>query len=227
MIHYDRNKPLIFIHIPKCGGTSLVNIFRDWFENRCYRHYYRKHEGLMPEKYPLKEGICIYGHFNRKRGFGVEDYYPEVDQFVTFLRDPLEMAKSNYFYWKKILRSLKIELGTLKEGDHFDFRDIQDFFSKRPRSHLLNFLPQDINEKNFKEILEQKFIYIGITEDLENSVNRMAQCLDCPQAAISHLNKSQRDEELPLEMEEKFKAENKLEYLVYNYVKLRYNSDAK
>ncbi len=225
MIQYDSNKPLIIIHIPKCGGTTLENIFRTWFGANFFPHYYRIAEDQKPTRHPLLAGSCIYGHFNRNREFGVEDYYPEVNQFVTFIRNPLEIATSNYFYWKRTLRPLRIKNGKLLEGDHLDYRNIQDFFEKRPRSHLLNFLPKEINEINYKLVLEEKFVYIGITEDLETSVSQLAQRLGLPEVPPSHLNKSVHDEQLPEELKHKFEKDNELEYLIYDYVKSSYNCD--
>lgn len=31
--------------------------------------------------------ICIYGHFNRQRDFGIKDYYLSVGLFVTIMRE--------------------------------------------------------------------------------------------------------------------------------------------
>lgn len=223
MIPYDKDKSLLFIHIPKCGGSSLIQVIKGWFKTACHEHYYQPETASMPQKYPLKKGTCIYGHFNRKRGFGIEDYYPDAEQFITFLREPLEIAISNYFYWKWTLRPYRLELGTLKEGDQWDFRDIQDFFEKRPRSHMLDFLPRDLNATNFQNVLEETFIYIGITEDLDTSVNHLAKRLGFPQTQVERLNKSRRDEELPDRLRDKFIEENKLEYSIYNYAKSHYD----
>src|SRR5262245_8731415 len=97
---YDPEKPLISLHIPKCGGTSFRAVLQHWFGPNLYRHCFYERLTKPPRKYDLEGGMCIHGHFNRKRQIGVSDYYPEVDQFITILRDPFEMTVSRYFYAK-------------------------------------------------------------------------------------------------------------------------------
>jgi len=109
MKRYEKEYPLISIHIPKAGGTSFTSVLRTWFGKRLYLHYFDPKHGTMPRKRNIKpgffkrrfqKGVCIHGHFNKMRGFGVQDYYPEVNQFITVLRNPLELALSNYYYLK-------------------------------------------------------------------------------------------------------------------------------
>ena len=54
--------------------------------------------GDLPVKYDLSGECCVYGHFNGARGFGVEDYYPEVMQFFGFFREPFDRFLSQYFF---------------------------------------------------------------------------------------------------------------------------------
>jgi hypothetical protein len=107
MKKYDSKKPLISIHIPKCAGNSFVITLRKWFKENLYLHYFDEKNNKAPQRYNLKagilsrkfkKGICVHGHFNNERNFGVRDYYPEADQFITILRDPLEILQSRYFY---------------------------------------------------------------------------------------------------------------------------------
>ncbi len=96
MKKYNNEKPLISIHIPKCGGSSFKEVLQKWFIGGFYSHYFNEKSNKMPQKYVLSAGICVHGHFNKARGFGIKDYYPEVDQFITFLRDPFEITTSDY-----------------------------------------------------------------------------------------------------------------------------------
>lgn len=221
---YNSKEPLIFIHIPKCAGTSIIRILRKWFGEKGLAHYYRKYEALLPVKHRLEPGVCIYGHFNNERGFGVKDYYPGVTQFVTFLRDPLEMAKSNYFFWKKKRREIRIKLGQLKPGDYYDYTDIDDYFRKRPRSTILKFMPYELNKKNFIEILEKYFIYIGIVEDIQTSIDHLAEKLNFPSIKVERLNIAERNEELCEGLKREFLKNNQLEYAIYNYALTKYKN---
>jgi hypothetical protein len=71
MKQYDKEHPLIAIHVPKTAGTSFRKVLEQWFGNRLHFHYYDEIMGAMPTKVRLKhrftnrfrEGICIYGHF--------------------------------------------------------------------------------------------------------------------------------------------------------------------
>lgn len=103
---YDPSCPLVFIHVPKTAGSSVRRIFTQWFGERFVPHYFDEANGTPPQRSPLFDQhspelpVCVYGHFNRKRGFGVQDNYPDARQFMTVLRDPFEMAISGYYFMR-------------------------------------------------------------------------------------------------------------------------------
>ena len=221
MKKYDPQKPLISIHIPKCAGGSLRRLLKKWFGRDLHKHYFQQYNALPP-KHDLKPGICIHGHFNRTKGFGIRDYYPEVDQFITFLRNPVEIVVSNYFFWKRKGRDNQIKRRTLKEGDDHDYKDISDFFKKRPKSHILDYMPYEMTMDNYRDVLEESFVYVGIVEDLHTSVNILANKLGFMQIEVERVNVSNRNEEVPEDMKERFVNNNHLAYAIYNYALERY-----
>ena len=101
MISYDPSQPLIVIHIPKAAGVSSQQFFRHWFGDGYLSHYFDERQGLLPPRHDLRglhseqRPVVLHGHFNRLRHFGVEDYYPEVQQFITILRDPFSQFASD------------------------------------------------------------------------------------------------------------------------------------
>jgi hypothetical protein len=216
MKEYDPLKPLISIHIPKCAGGSIRRLLKEWFGENLYRHYFQQLNG-PPPKHPLAPGICIHGHFNRAKGFGVMDYYPEADQFITILRDPLEIAISNYFFWKRTGRANQIRRGTLRPGDEHDYRDVTDFFRKRPRSHILRFMPYEVTMDNYQDLFETHFVHVGVVEDLQTSVNVLALRLGFPTVEAARTNPSARDEDVPEAVQAEFVENNPLAYAIYHY----------
>jgi|GEM_PF-366319 len=212
---YDSQKALISLHVPKCGGQSMRRVLLDWFGDQVRFHYFQAQQAL-PERHEPARGMVIHGHFNRNRGFGVEDYYPDVDQFITVIRDPLEMALSNYFYWKHRRREEKIRDGRLVPGSDEDFRNIEDFFAKRPRSRLLTFLPRDLDGQNYRQVFEERFVWIGVLECLQASIDQLADTLGRPRLRVPHLNTAPRDEEISPSTRDLFIRNNHLEFEIYN-----------
>ena len=224
MRSYDPDKPLVFIHIPRCGGTSLSAILKGWYGDGFLKHYYLQDEGRMPTRHEERPGTCVYGHFNRDRGFGTEDYYPDAVQFATFLRDPLELALSTYFHWKNKRRDIRIRTGKLEPGSYYDFQGIEDYFRKRPRSPRLRFLPSDLTMENYRQVLDERFVFLGIVEEMQRSVDILADTLGKPAATIGHVNKAPRNEEVDPSAAEAYRRENALEFAVYDFALERHRA---
>ncbi len=217
---YNKEKPLISIHIPKTGGTSLQHLLRKWFGNNLYLHYFDEINNRMPKKQTLRPGMCIYGHFSKKRHFGIEDYYPEVNQFITFLRDPFEIVVSRYFDVKK--REKKGE--AFRSGKPFNLTDDIDQYleteiqKKEYHPNILDYMPVEVTFSNYKELIHEYFIYIGVTEDFQFCIDKIAEKLDFPSAPLEHTNQSPRFKEFSSDQEQRFIDLHPLEYEVYNYV---------
>jgi len=230
MKRYENNKPLISIHIPKCAGTSFTSVLSQWFGKKLYRHYFNEQNKTMPKRYNLKKGIlrkinkkglCIHGHFANNRKFGAQDYYPEVDQFITIIRNPFDIALSNYFYIKKQGQQ------RFRDGEKLiaqqQFHDLRDYLNQR-NSYIMNFMPYQMNINNYKEILEKYFIYIGITEDLQTSVNILATKLGFTTQSISKKNISSHNEDYPESFRDEYKYNHPLEYAIYDYAANNYKN---
>jgi len=217
MIAYDAAKPLISLHIAKCAGHTFRPVLEKLFKNRSFIHYFLQNNS-PPLKHPLKPGICIHGHFIKTRKSGVQDYYPEVDQFITVLRDPLEAAISNYFYWKTKARARQLKNRMITPGGDHDYGNIDDFFCKRPKSNMLDFMPWEMTRENYKEILETKFVWIGLVENLQTHVDKLAEALGVAAVTMERLNTSQRDEELSKTLRRNFIGNSPLEFEICRHV---------
>jgi hypothetical protein len=214
MRDYDPNQPLIAIHIPKTGGSSMKELYKDWFKTGFLTHY--KKGGELPVKHNLsfkhskETPVVVYGHFNKLRNFGIESYYPDVEQFIAILRDPFERAVSRYYYFKKQSR---------QQGE---LRDV--LLHQIPEWSMFCHFPKEITMDNYKEIIETSFVEIGVLEHLEESIERISKKLNKhyePKSVRCH-NVAKRDSIVPYDLKDEFIEKHSLEYVVYNYVLSKY-----
>lgn len=222
--HYDPKSLLVSLHIPKCAGTSFSKVLQTWFGDNYFAHYHDEKQNLFPEKIAnegLTSGVCVHGHFNHPRGQGVEDYYPDVKQMITFIRDPFDLHVSTYFYVKKEL--LVQGAGAFSSGKKHPIVlnnwTLSEYLEHSKKSYLCNFLPKDITLENYREILMARFLFIGITEKLQHSINVLAMKLGFPSIEVPYANESDWAEVVPEGAREVFEANNKLEVAIYNFVK--------
>jgi hypothetical protein len=214
MREYDPNLPLIAIHVPKTGGSSIRELYKEWFGTGFLAHY--RKDGNLPQKRNLssihskKTPVVVYGHFNKLRNFGIEQYYPEVKQFVTILRDPFERAVSRYFYFKK--RSIQQD----------ELKDV--LLHQIPEWSIRCHFPHDITMDNYQNIIENHFIEIGVMEHMEESIQRISKKLDKKYEPLSvkRINICKRNSIVPYELKEEFIEMHPLEYAVYNYALSKY-----
>ncbi len=215
---YDPGQPLISLHVPKCAGQSMRRLLRQWFGDALLFHYNERTQ-VPPIVHPWRPGICIHGHFNNRKRLGANDYYPQATQYITVLRDPLEMAISNYFFWKRKARGLQIAQGRLLPGSEHDYRCIDDFFRMRPRSVMFDFLPAAMETENWRTFIDERFVWIGTVENLSSRVGLLASALAVAPSSIPHINESARSETLSPELERQFRETNRLEQELYEHVR--------
>lgn len=225
MKEYNPNQILISQHIPKCAGTSFIKVLSKWYGLGFYKHYFDHAKSRVPRRPAslrfVKKFIpvCIHGHFDyEKDGVGIFDLYPEAVQLITVVRDPLEMQLSLYFYMKRMIEHGDMywkgkQVKEMKYGG-----DIDAWVELRP-SYMMRFFPFDINIENYKTVLSQNFIHIGVTENMQLTVDILAEKLKRKKVVVTEENKTRR-EYYPSETSIKiFKEKHRMEYMVYEYSK--------
>ena len=213
---YDPGSPLIFLHVPKTGGTSLREIFRGWFGPGLLEHYAGVHDGSLPVRHDLSAllsagfPLAIYGHFNRRRGFGVDDYYPEVQQFVTVLRDPFERAVSGYYH---VVR--RHQANPTLPGPSEGLRE----YLRSKRDGVLGFFPGFITADNFEEMFDRYFVAIGVVERLHVSLQTIANALgrSVDGVELPRLNVNAEPVEEVHDLRAEFMANHPLDYQMHRY----------
>ena len=146
-------------------------------------------------------------------GFGLDDYYPDFRQFVTILRDPLDMHVSRYFFTRaRVAKNAPIfnDIGT----------DSLTEFILNGRLNMLEHFPEEITASNYRDVLEERFVDIGLFENLSASLKRIAARLGqdpAPVDALEHKNAAARDAPFPYELRDRFRERWPLEHEIYRY----------
>ncbi len=226
---YDPDQPLIFTHIPKCAGSSFVRLLRAWFGTTYCKLNQDETKDILLPKIPTQDERgqwlpnirCIHGHFNHYRRYGLPYYYPEVTQYISVLRDPFDIVVSMYFFFKK--RSLAGEF--LYRGQAVDIRDHYPTVEQYVRDYpywLFDHLPQDINTTNYREKLAKRFVYIGIFEDMPQSIESLGKVLGKPKLELPHINVSDYDEPSPSHLRKRFYEDFPLLKSIYDFALSNY-----
>jgi len=235
MIAYDPSLPLIGLHVPKCAGQSMQQVLRRWFGSRMHWHYFNERANRMPLRlHPgpirrlisslLRRGFCIYGHFNRARGFRVEDYYPDARQLFTMVRDPLSTALSLYFFAKCQGRDRYRGGQVAPIADRY--QTVDAFIADQlERPYLVNYLPGPLTLENYVEMIQTRYVYIGIAEDLQTSIDHLAIRLGMAGIKAPHVNTSRHEETLDPGLAAAFERSRPLEYAIYHYALEHYRDD--
>ncbi len=224
MRRYNRFDYLFSIHIPKCAGTSFIQVLRQWFWPGFHAHYFDHEHGKMPRSPMFAKQIChhislfplvIHGHFEEECSLSTT--YPKAKQFITVIRDPLDMQLSLFFDHQRRLK----EQGALYwKGENLEMEyggDLDTWVAERP-SYLLKFFPWKMTIENYKDIINEHFIHIGTTEQLQASIHHFSKKLGKRPCKIPHINQSRRDRQPSSSAIQAFKEKHSLEYAIYHYV---------
>ncbi len=204
----------VFHHIPKCGGTSILEALPKWFSvtARDYRDGWSKQYPPKGDLEKLPDNSCLAGHFELE-GHHLSQRYPEVFQsdafkVFTFVRDPLAVRLSLYRFEKENQAGSGLPL----EKELF-----------RYNNYLSSIFP--VTEENYQEVLERYF-FIGILEDCQESMDVLANLIGKPPVQMPWVNKTRRSQKkLNPEILERFRELNALDYKIYDYCLERFKQE--
>ena len=179
MVSDAQAKTLIFLHIPKAGGTTLQTIIeRNYKKGEVHR--YQGPEDFKKYSERQKRGFkVVSGHFY----YGLHRDIPQPTTYFTMLRDPIERVISNYFY---VLRTPEHHLHNKVKSEKMSLRDyVISKVNRQLDNGQLRLLWGDgdipfgscsteMLEKA-KEHLRDSFSVIGLVERFDDSLQLLAK----------------------------------------------------
>jgi hypothetical protein len=177
---------VIFIHIPKCGGTTINSILRKNYGkekiNRL-RGGNKAKESIEKLKKLTVNQQNIYSVYYGHIGFGIHKFLKNKNfHYVTFLRNPIDRLISHYYYvlrnpdhylYNKVYRKLSLKEYVSSNISH-ELYNGQTRLLCSNNGQDLTFLEKerlDITDLEIaKQNLENFFSMVGIVEEFDTSL---------------------------------------------------------
>ncbi|MEO1193675.1 MAG: sulfotransferase family 2 domain-containing protein [Pseudomonadota bacterium] len=183
---------IIFNHVPKAGGTSLIYLFHEIFgAERCFRHAARDHHSgaVSPpiRKVPRDElnGYrFLAGHFD----YGHHALIDRPALYVGVVRDPMDRLLSDYAFnrtqGKEELRELTSRLS---------FQEYIESKLDNPKSRLvtsaqIRYLTGQARFEAAVPVLEDHFLACCTTDQLDDMQRMLARIYRRPDLPPTRLN---------------------------------------
>lgn len=202
---------LIYLHIPKTGGTTLTNVIEQQYQQ--VLHYQEEDVAKLQKELQVAEAFC--GHIP----FGAHRYITRPFTYITMLRDPVEQVIS-WFYYRHQSPYFKKFPGSLDDYLH------DDRFNLTSENLQTRFICGDDppSFKRAKAILKNYFSVVGITELYTESLFLMKKNLNWREFTITKMNVNQNrplKNDLSKATIEKIREKNHIDLKVYDYAKQR------
>lgn len=207
-----------FTHIPKTAGTTLNYILQKNFGSNLHaiiqrngaRYFY---EDLKKDQFLYKNAHCISGHV-LKPFIDYKEFNNDLKWF-TFLRDPIKRFVSQYIHQ---------QTGQLEKYK----MPIEQWGEKYARSNWqTKWIAGEEDLGAAKQILNEKFIFIGLTERFDESLEMMVNCFNLSlDISYNEPKMVVRDDRLKIELLKKrfdeltpfYIDQNRLDIQLYDYV---------
>jgi len=176
----------IFVHPPKCAGTTVCSVLSKQFGNRYkYINSYKGWIEIWKMAQQWRKGIdydfAVAGHHT----WGIHDLLPHNINYTyfTILRHPARIILSDYFFSQRLF---------------YDTGDIVQFAETYPQNPLISCLGNgsiDVAKKRLAEVYK----WFGIVERFEDSMLLLAHTLGVDELTYGVKNRSRLQDAIPSE----------------------------
>lgn len=198
----SQTSPLIFVHIPKCGGMSLFSGLAETFGPQIADLYNESDRTRGKARLKLEDQTkSVYcGHFS----FGVHEWMNRKTSYVSFVRDPIDRMVSLYQFCLPTFKGKFSRYRTTPLAEIRRHLELPDFFMdfpaciqgdyspeaffNSPSAELDNGMvrrfsgkglsPEPCTEADYERAIqniEKFFSFVGITERYEESIARLGE----------------------------------------------------
>jgi len=186
----------VFNHIPKCGGHTIIHALKTWNKEIILDYSTRP---IIKEFNP-NQILC---------GHSIVHKYPTLFNkknihFFSFIRDPLSLNISLYFYFRN-----------RGQYQHISLNEYLFVVSLNVPNIIARHLK--CNYSNYSQIINL-YSFIGIIEYIQESFNLLCLLTDHKSLILPSLNESIKDkQEVAKEIADLFRQKNDLDYKIYLY----------
>ena len=236
-----RVENIIFLHLPKAGGTTLRHIFYNQYgylnkdEVFTINRTKETHKFLdLPIEKKNKIKVLV-GHF----AFGLDNYMKGEFKYVTFMRDPIDRAISAYFYNKghsdsDVFNAINSE--NLSLDEYLD-KNIEPWSNNAMTKHFAGCTLEEFKGECTKEMyekavynLQNSCIAVGLTERFDDSLKILQKKLKWGKLEYENKNitpKRKEVSEIKKSTLEKIGELNQYDILFYELGKEMFEKDFK
>jgi hypothetical protein len=199
--------PLFYLHVPKCGGTSVNALLRRAFPGEQGVRWLEYHpRRLAGNSAGLGRHHCYSGHVV----YRFRDLLPARTAVMTFLRDPVDRAVSAFYHFRSLGREKLAEEQATPGLDRCCELSLDEFLKAEPyaaRVHLGNIQTWMFSQSHKYHVSPwppltradldearrnlERVTFVGLTDRFEESIRLLCRMCDWPVPdAVPHENRT-------------------------------------
>jgi Sulfotransferase family len=209
-------KLIIFMHIPKTGGTTLNDIFKkSYAENEIYDHV--PLEAMRNHFSQLKEDKKVIKAISGHHFYGIHDLFSKPYTYFTMMRNPIERVISLYYFLKTYPGYYEENMRNMSFEEYIDW----DPQARNGQIHQICGQNSQLSLEKAKENLKV-FEVVGITEMFNESLLLLKNKFNWANIEYKKENVTKsrpRISEVSPKIIKKIEKNNELDIELYEFIK--------